>query len=71
MAYFQRFAHLLSQAMIGSECVGAIVCKLDLNRKAAKRGYIAMLAVDGKHRNKGIGKVCKSVLADTCFIFPF
>lgn len=42
--------------MIGCECVGAIVCKLDLNRKAAKRGYIAMLAVDGNHRNKGIGK---------------
>lgn len=42
--------------MIGPECVGAIVCKLDLNRKSAKRGYIAMLAVDGNHRNKGIGK---------------
>jgi ribosomal protein S18 acetylase RimI-like enzyme len=44
------------QAMYGEECVGAIVCKLDVHRKVMKRGYIAMLAVDEKHRKKRIGK---------------
>lgn len=45
----------LFQAMCDSECVGAIVCKLDLHRKAIKRGYIAMLAVDQKYRKLRIG----------------
>lgn len=40
---------------MGSECVGAIVCKLDFHKKIVKRGYIAMLAVDSKHRKKKIG----------------
>lgn len=44
------------QAMDGSECVGAIVCKLDVHRKVVKRGYIAMLAVDEKYRKRKIGK---------------
>lgn len=43
--------------MCGDECVGAIVCKLDVHRKVMKRGYIAMLAVDEKHRKKRIGKI--------------
>ena len=41
------------------ECVGAIVCKLDYYRGQAhaqcKRGYIAMLAVDERHRKRRIG----------------
>lgn len=41
--------------MCDGECVGAIVCKLDLHRKVIKRGYIAMLAVDKKYRKHGIG----------------
>lgn len=41
--------------MCEGECVGAIVCKLDLHRKAIKRGYIAMLAVDQKYRKLRIG----------------
>lgn len=41
--------------MCEGECVGAIVCKLDLHRKAIKRGYIAMLAVDQKYRKMRIG----------------
>ncbi|XP_034239664.1 N-alpha-acetyltransferase 30-like [Thrips palmi] len=53
--FIYNWPKLCFLAMIGTECVGAIVCKLDLNRKSAKRGYIAMLAVDGNHRNKGIG----------------
>lgn len=38
------------------ECVGAIVCKLDMHKKMFRRGYIAMLAVDSKHRRKSIGE---------------
>ncbi|XP_026293849.1 uncharacterized protein LOC113217955 [Frankliniella occidentalis] len=53
--FIYNWPKLCFLAMIGSECVGAIVCKLDLNLKSAKRGYIAMLAVDSNHRNKGIG----------------
>lgn len=44
------------QAMVEEECVGAIVCKLDMHKKMFRRGYIAMLAVDSKYRRKGIGK---------------
>ena len=51
----------LLQAMVEQECVGAIVCKLDMHKKMFRRGYIAMLAVDSKHRRKSIGKVLKSV----------
>nr|XP_019581349.1 PREDICTED: N-alpha-acetyltransferase 30 isoform X2 [Rhinolophus sinicus] len=43
------------QAMVGEECVGAIVCKLDMHKKMFRRGYIAMLAVDSKYRRSGIG----------------
>merc|ERR1712098_835565 len=32
------------------QCVGAIVCKLDLHKKVSRRGYIAMLAVDSNFR---------------------
>lgn len=42
--------------MVGEECVGAIVCKLDMHKKMFRRGYIAMLAVDSKYRRNGIGK---------------
>lgn len=41
--------------MCDGNCVGAIVCKLDLHRKVIKRGYIAMLAVDKNYRKNGIG----------------
>ena len=37
------------------DCVGAIVCKLDLHKKVTRRGYIAMLAVDSNYRKKKIG----------------
>lgn len=43
------------QAMYENQCVGAIVCKLDIHRKVIKRGYIAMLAVDKNFRKQGIG----------------
>lgn len=50
---------VLSQAMVEQECVGAIVCKLDMHKKMFRRGYIAMLAVDSKHRRKSIGESLK------------
>ena len=55
----------LAQAHVGEECVGAIVCKLDFHKKIVKRGYIAMLAVDSKHRKKKIGStlVMKAIQA--------
>jgi peptide alpha-N-acetyltransferase len=44
------------QAYCGETCIGAIVCKLDLHKKMARRGYIAMLAVDNLYRRHQIGK---------------
>ena len=40
--------------MEGTDCVGAIVCKLDMY-KEKMRGYIAMLDVDSRCRRKGVG----------------
>lgn len=42
--------------MVGEECVGVIVCKLDMYKKMFCRGYIVMLVVDFKYRRNGIGK---------------
>lgn len=47
--------------MVEKNCVGAIVCKLDMHKKMFRRGYIAMLAVDSKFRRKGIG-MCVSCM---------
>jgi peptide alpha-N-acetyltransferase len=44
------------KAKSGDECIGAIVCKLDIHKKMVRRGYIAMLAVDENYRRKGIGE---------------
>jgi peptide alpha-N-acetyltransferase len=41
--------------MIGDECVGTIICKIDNDRKKRRRGYIAMLAVSKEHRRKKLG----------------
>jgi len=51
--------------MCDGECVGAIVCKLDIHRKVIRRGYIAMLAVDQKYRKRKIGSnlVLKAIRA--------
>ncbi|XP_068110474.1 N-alpha-acetyltransferase 30 [Hyperolius riggenbachi] len=53
--FIHNWPQLCFLAMVGEECVGAIVCKLDLHKKMFRRGYIAMLAVDSKYRRKGIG----------------
>ncbi|KAJ1560389.1 N-alpha-acetyltransferase 30 [Cladochytrium tenue] len=50
-------------AMSGTDCIGVIVCKLDLHR-GRQRGYIAMLAVRQDHRKRGIGTgLVKTALA--------
>ncbi|XP_054828738.1 N-alpha-acetyltransferase 30 [Eublepharis macularius] len=53
--FIHNWPQLCFLAMVGDECVGAIVCKLDMHKKMFRRGYIAMLAVDSKYRRKGIG----------------
>ncbi|KAL7888278.1 hypothetical protein AOLI_G00032520 [Acnodon oligacanthus] len=53
--FIHNWPQLCFLAMVEEECVGAIVCKLDMHKKMFRRGYIAMLAVDSKHRRKSIG----------------
>ncbi|KAK0090843.1 hypothetical protein PV325_000009 [Microctonus aethiopoides] len=53
--FIHNWPKLCFLAMHDKECVGAIVCKLDIHRKVIKRGYIAMLAVDIKYRKRKIG----------------
>lgn len=53
--FIHNWPHLCYMAHVSGECVGAIVCKLDYHKKIAKRGYIAMLAVDSKVRKRKIG----------------
>ncbi|XP_072031158.1 uncharacterized protein [Amphiura filiformis] len=53
--FIHNWPQLCFLAMHGSTCVGAIVCKLDVHKKMVRRGYIAMLAVDEKHRKCKIG----------------
>lgn len=53
--FIHNWPKLCFLAMHGEECVGAIVCKLDIHRKVIKRGYIAMLAVDVRYRKRKIG----------------
>lgn len=67
--FIHNWPKLCFLAMDGSECVGAIVCKLDVHRKVVKRGYIAMLAVDEKYRKRKIGsnlvlKAIRAMVAD-------
>jgi len=38
------------------QCVGAIVCKLDVHKNMVHRGYIAMLAVEKEFRRHKIGE---------------
>ncbi|XP_056401866.1 N-alpha-acetyltransferase 30 [Hyla sarda] len=55
--FIHNWPQLCFLAMVEEECVGAIVCKLDMHKKMFRRGYIAMLAVDSKYRRKGIGTI--------------
>lgn len=67
--FIHNWPHLCYLALIEDECVGAIVCKLDMHKKNIRRGYIAMLAVDEKYRKKRIGsnlvlKAIQAMIAD-------
>ncbi|XP_011309169.1 N-alpha-acetyltransferase 30 isoform X2 [Fopius arisanus] len=53
--FIHNWPKLCFLAMHEEECIGAIVCKLDIHRKVIKRGYIAMLAVDVNYRKRKIG----------------
>jgi len=53
--FIHNWPHLCFMAHVSSECVGAIVCKLDYHKKVSNRGYIAMLAVDARFRKRKIG----------------
>lgn len=53
--FIHNWPKLCFLAMDGDNCIGAIVCKLDLHRQMTKRGYIAMLAVDAAYRKLKVG----------------
>jgi len=53
--FIHNWPKLCFLAMDEDKCVGAIVCKLDVHKKMANRGYIAMLAVDTNYRRRRIG----------------
>jgi len=53
--FIHNWPKLCFLAMDEDTCVGAIVCKLDVHKKMANRGYIAMLAVDNNYRRRKIG----------------
>ncbi len=50
------YFHSLTQAKCDGKYVGAIVCKLEMHHFRARRGYIAMLAVDRDYRKRRIGQ---------------
>eukprot|EP00112_Aurelia_sp_Birch-Aquarium-sp1_P020811 Seg5446.2 transcript_id=Seg5446.2/GoldUCD/mRNA.D3Y31 product="N-alpha-acetyltransferase 30" protein_id=Seg5446.2/GoldUCD/D3Y31 len=53
--FLHNWPHLSHLAYHGDQCVGAIVCKLDIHRKSVLRGYIAMLVVHRDYRRCKIG----------------
>merc|ERR1712025_1106679 len=69
--FIHNWPNLCFLAMAGpQQCVGAIVCKLDLHKKVSRRGYIAMLAVDEGFRKRKIGstlvkKAIEAMIADS------
>ncbi|XP_064601871.1 N-alpha-acetyltransferase 30-like [Liolophura sinensis] len=69
--FIHNWPKLCFLAMSSGQCVGAIVCKLDMHKKMVRRGYIAMLAIDSEYRRKKIGshlvlKAIKAMIADDC-----
>lgn len=71
--FIHNWPELCFLAMHGSQCVGAIVCKLGMHRQIMKRGYIAMLAVDKEYRKLKIGTnlVQKAIEVSVCEPIPF
>lgn len=54
--FIHKWPQLCKLAMSEGECVGAVVCKLELHHYNVRRGYIAMLAVAKDFRRKKIGQ---------------
>lgn len=54
--FIHKWPQLCKLAMCNGQCVGAIVCKLELHHYNIRRGYIAMLAVAKDFRRKKIGQ---------------
>ncbi|XP_014674829.1 PREDICTED: uncharacterized protein LOC106814949 [Priapulus caudatus] len=69
--FIHNWPKLCFLAKDGSDCVGAIVCKLDMHKKMTRRGYIAMLAVDESCRRRKIGsnlvlRAIRAMVGDDC-----
>jgi len=69
--FLNGWPKLCWMAMCDGECIGTIICKLEMDRRRKNRGYIAMLAVDTRFRGKGIGSklvklVIKAMKEDKC-----
>jgi peptide alpha-N-acetyltransferase len=55
--FLQGWPSLCYLAWVGDEMVGVVVCKAEVEAiSEINCGYIAMLAVDQKHRRRGIGQ---------------
>lgn len=69
--FIHNWPNLCFLAMDGDNCVGAIVCKLDMHKNMVRRGYIAMLAVEKEYRRQKIGsnlvvRAIKAMQEDSC-----
>lgn len=52
----RNLASMSVQAFVGSDLVGAIVCKEEKTKKLRLQGYVAMLAVAKEFRHLRIGE---------------
>lgn len=64
--FIHNWPKLCFLAMDGDNCIGAIVCKLDIHRQMTKRGYIAMLAVDAAYRKLKVGTTLVQKAIEVC-----
>lgn len=53
--FIHQWPGLCYLAMHGASCIGAVVSKLEHNKRGVLRGYIAMLAVQRARRKSGLG----------------
>lgn len=69
--FLNNWPDLCWLALDGDNCIGSVVCKLDVHNGETIRGYIAMLAVNSDYRGKGIGsslvkKAIKKMMEYNC-----
>ncbi|KAJ9506562.1 hypothetical protein QJQ45_004619 [Haematococcus lacustris] len=53
--FLHNWPHLCWLTYDGDRPLGCVVCKMDVHREQAMRGYVAMLVVDKAYRGHGIG----------------